>query len=94
MDDPRQILRKPLVTEKGTWLQEQYNQYAFLVRLDANKVQIKKAVEQLFPDVRVQRVATMTRKGKPRRTFGRFHYTQTIKRAIVTLRKGDAIDFF
>ena len=94
MADPRDILRRPLVTEKGTWLQETNNQYAFLVRRDANKVEIKRAVEALFPEVRVMGVRTMVRKGKPRRTFGRFHYTQEHKRAIVKLRAGDAIDFF
>ena len=93
-DDPRSIIRKPLVTEKGTMLQEKYNQYAFLVHRDANKIQIKKAVEELFPDVRVVDVHTMLRKGKPRRTFGRFHHTMDVKRALVKLREGDSIDFF
>ena len=92
--DAKQIIRKPLVTEKGTTLQDLYNQYAFLVHPEANKIQIKQAVEELFPEVKVQEVRTMVRKGKPRRTFGRFHETPSIKRALVTLREGDSIDFF
>ena len=90
--DPRQILRKPLVTEKNTLLQERFNQYVFQVHSDANKIQIKKAVEHLFDGVKVTKVTTMTRAGKPRRTFGRFHLTASFKRAIVTLREGDSID--
>ncbi len=92
--DPRQIIRKPLVTEKGTMMQELANQYTFLVHPEANKIQIKSAVEELFPDVKVLDVRTMVRQGKPRRTFGRFHYTTSFKRALVKLREGDAIDFF
>ena len=94
MDDPRRILKRPLVTEKGTWMQEVNNQFVFEVNRDANKIQIKKTVESLFPDVKVTRVNTMRRKGKQRRTFGRFHLTHELKRAIVTLRDGDNIDFF
>ena len=92
--DARHVIRRPLVTEKGTMQQEHSNQYAFLVHPEANKIQIKSAVQELFPDVSVKNVRTMIRKGKPRRTFGRFHYTAPMKRALVTLRKGDSIDFF
>ena len=92
--DARDIIRKPLVTEKGTMLQEKHRQYCFLVHPDANKVQIKHAVEELFPEVRVTDVHTMIRKGKPRRTFGRPHHTDSFKRALVKLREGDHIDFF
>jgi large subunit ribosomal protein L23 len=92
--DARQILLRPLITEKGTSQQEHSNQYAFLVHRDANRIQVGKAVEELFPEVKVMKVRTMVRKGKPRRTFGRFHNTPTIKRALVTLRDGDSIDFF
>ena len=48
--DARQIIRKPLVTEKGTMQQEHSNQYSFLVHPDANKIQIKESIEELFPD--------------------------------------------
>lgn len=94
MADARQVLLKPLVTEKGTSQQEKANQFAFLVHPDANRIQIKKAVEELFPEVKVRKVRTMIRKGKPRRSYGRYHYTNTTKRALVTLREGDNIDFF
>jgi len=90
--DPRQVLKRPLVTEKNTHLQERNNQYVFLVHPDANKIQIRKAVEELFDGVKVTQVRTHTRIGKPRRTFGRFHHTATTKRAIVTLRQGDTIE--
>ena len=92
--DSRQIIRKPLVTEKGTMLQDKHNQFALLVHNDANKIQIRKAVEELFPEVMVKKVTTMVRKGKPRRAYGRMHHTPKIKRAVVTLREGDSIDFF
>lgn len=91
--DARQIIRKPLMTEKGSSQQEHANQYAFLVHPTANKIQIKKAVESLFPEVKVEKVRTMVRKGKPRRSFGRYHLTADAKRALVTLRKGDTIEF-
>ena len=94
ISDPRQVLKKPLITEKGTTLQEKASQFAFLVNLKANRIEIRRAVEALFPDVKVVKVRTMIRKGKPRRSFGRYHLTPTIKRALVTLREGDSIDFF
>ena len=63
MDNPYKIIKKPLITEKGTFQTEQSNSYAFLVDAKANKCQIKKAVESLFK-VKVLSVRTMIRKGK------------------------------
>ena len=91
--DPRTILRKPILSEKGSVQQEKANQYGFVVHPQANKIQIKNAVEALFPEVKVLQVRTMIRKGKPRRSFGRYHMTAEVKRALVTLREGDHIDF-
>ncbi len=91
MLEARDIVRRPLVTEKTTYLQDALNQYAFLVHPDANRLQVKKAVEELFK-VKVEKVRTMIRKGKPRRSFGRAFTTRPFKRAIVTLRDGDKID--
>lgn len=91
MLEARDIVKKPLVTEKSTFLQDALNQYVFLVHPDANRLQVKKAVEQLF-SVKVEKVRTMIRKGKPRRSFGRQFTTRPFKRAIVTLKTGDKID--
>ena len=91
MLEARDIVKKPLVTEKSTYLQDALNQYVFLVHPEANRLQVKKAVEELFK-VKVENVRTMVRNGKPRKAFGRPITTRPFKRAIVTLRKGDKID--
>jgi ribosomal protein L23 len=70
MLESRDIVRRPLVTEKTTYLQDALHQYVFLVHRDANRLQVKKAVEELFK-VKVEKVRTMVRKGKPRRAYGR-----------------------
>jgi large subunit ribosomal protein L23 len=87
----REIVRRPLVTEKSTYLQDALNQYVFLVHPDANRLQVKAAVEELF-GVKVTDVRTLIRKGRPRRSFGKAITTRPAKRAIVTLREGDKID--
>ncbi|MBL8841641.1 MAG: 50S ribosomal protein L23 [Planctomycetes bacterium] len=91
MLEARDIIKKPLVTEKTTYMQDALHQYVFLVHPDANRLQVKGAVEQLF-SVKVTSVRTMVRKGKPRRAFGRPITTRPFKRAIVTLRDGDKIE--
>ena len=91
MLEARDIIKKPLVTEKTTYMQDALQQYVFLVHPDANRLQVKGAVEQLF-SVKVTSVRTMVRKGKPRRAFGRPITTRPFKRAIVTLRDGDKIE--
>jgi large subunit ribosomal protein L23 len=91
------ILRRPLVTEKNTDLQEAKNQYAFEVAIDANKIEIAKAVEKKF-NVRVLKVRTSVAKGKRKVQLtkkGRFEgYRNDRKKAIVTLHKEDKIDLF
>ncbi len=93
----KQILVRPLITEKNTALQEQYNQYFFEVSLDSNKIEIKKAVEKKFK-VRVTGVKTLIMKGKQKSQFtrkGRFSgFRADRKKAIVTLHKDDKIDLF
>ena len=83
-----QIVIRPWITEEATSLIEQ-NQYVFEVAVEANKIQIRQAVEELF-DVQVQNVTTMNVKGKLRRRRTRRGvtegYTKTRKKAIVTLR--------
>jgi large subunit ribosomal protein L23 len=92
MMDPYDIIIRPILTEKMTRLKELNNQYAFEVRKDANKIEIKRAVEERF-GVRVLKVRTINVRGKKRR-LGRFEGKRSSwKKAIVTLAEGDTIDF-
>ena len=84
-----ELLRRPLVTEKATLLQEG-NKYVFEVAQGAGKFQIKKAVEQAF-QVRVTKVNVITIPGKTRRAGRREITTSSWKKAIVTLEQGDKI---
>lgn len=87
------ILVRPLVTEKTTGLIEEANTYAFEVGRDSTKIEIGKAVEQLF-DVKVEQVRTMVVRGKLKR-FGRHHGKRpNWKKALVTLQEGEALNFF
>jgi len=91
--DTHRILEKPLVTEKGTLMAEGGNWVLFQVNRKANKLEIKRAVEQIFK-VTVLQVNTLTVKPKYRR-FGRFvGKTKSWKKAMVLLKEGDRIDFF
>ena len=88
-----EVLRRPLVTEKTSSQREEENQYAFEVAPDANKVEIRQAVEEVF-GVRVVAVRTSNVRGKIKR-FKRGHAKKpNWKRALVTLREGDSIDLF
>jgi large subunit ribosomal protein L23 len=93
----RSILIKPIITEKMTNLQEQGNQYAFEVDINANKLQIKDAIQKKF-NVKVQSVRTNTLKGKKKAQFtrrGRFTgFKATRKRVYITLAKDNKIDLF
>ena len=86
------VLRRPLVTEKNTILQAQ-NKYAFEVAKEANKPQIKQAVEKAFK-VRVTGVNVTKVSGKTRRVGRRMVQTPPWKKAVVTLRPGDKIEIF
>ena len=86
------IIKRVLLTEKGTRLSEEQNKYLFRVTKDANKVEIKRAVEELF-NVRVMAVNTMCRKGKKKRQrTAHFGTTAAWKRAVVTLHAEDSIN--
>jgi len=87
-----EVLRKPLITEKGTVLQAQ-GKYVFEVDDDATKSQIKQAVEKAFK-VTVSGVNVITMPGSQRVMGRRKFYTQPWKKAIVTLKPGDKIDIF
>ncbi len=91
--EPYQIILRPLVTEKGLHKAERLNQYAFEVNPLATKEEIRRAVEDLF-DVRVVKVRTQNRKGKPRRVRFRYGVTKAWKKAVVTLHEDDRINFF
>ncbi len=90
--NPRDILVRPVVSEKSYGLLDE-GKYTFVVSPDANKTQIKQAVEEVFR-VKVTGVNTLNRQGKRRRT--RFGWGKRVdtKRAIVTLAEGDRIDIF
>jgi large subunit ribosomal protein L23 len=91
---PEQVIRRPIVlTEKANLLREKHNQVVFEVARDANKVQIRDAVQKLF-NVQVTGVNTMVMRGKDRRMGRGYSKTQNWKKAIVTLKDGDSIDFF
>lgn len=92
MDNTNVIIR-PLVTEKSTHQQQTRNSYAFQVHRDANKPQIKQAVEKIY-NVKVVDVRTMNRKGKPRRAKFKMTTTPNWKRAVVTLDENSRIDLF
>jgi large subunit ribosomal protein L23 len=87
-----EVLRRPLVTEKNTILQAQ-NKYVFEVAKEATKPQIKQAVEKAFK-VKVTTVNVVNVSGKTRRVGRRIVRTPSWKKAIVTLRPGDKIEFF
>ena len=89
---PFEILRRPIVTEKSTDMQEN-GRYVFEVAPSATKHQIKWAVQQAF-DVRVAKVNTMKKPGKMKRYGPRFTRQKASKKAIVTLAPGDTITIF
>ncbi len=93
MYEEYKIIRRPLISEKGTTLKDDNNQLLFEVDKSSNKSEIKKAVEKLFK-VTVTEVRTMNRQGKPKR-LGRFAgKRKDWKKAILTLKEGDRVDFF
>ena len=87
-----EVLRRPLITEKSTVLQAQ-NKYAFEIADGANKLMIKQAVEKAFK-VKVMGVNVITMQGKAKRMGRRMVRTNPWKKAIVTLRPGDKIEYF
>ena len=93
MRGPDQVIRAPLISEKGSLLVETSNQVLFKVRPDANKIEVKKAVESLFK-VKVVKVRMARYLGKLRRVGRNMGRRPEWKKAYVTLREGDKIDFF
>ena len=92
------VIKRPIVTEKFTQLQESQNQYAFEVDRNATKSDIKAEIEKLYPTVKVTRVNTMIMPSKPKGRFTKGGYlrgrSSVWKKAIVTLKEGTEIDLF
>jgi large subunit ribosomal protein L23 len=91
--EPREIIWRPVVTEKSTIERESENIVTFAVDPHANKIEIKSAVEGLF-DVKVLEVRTATVRGKKRRVGKHVGHQPSWKKARVRLREGDSIEFF
>jgi large subunit ribosomal protein L23 len=92
---PREIILRPLITEKTTFMQERENTVCFEVAKGANKIQIRNAVEELF-DVQVVDVHVVNRKGKPIMRFGRVvNHGRSARKAYVKLAPGSKpLEFF
>lgn len=91
--DAYRIIKKPLVTEKSTALQEDGNWLAFRVHRGANKIQIKAAIEKVF-GVTVLQVNTLNMKGKSKRFGKNIGVSQNWKKAMIRLKDGDKIEMF
>ena len=87
------IIKAPIITEKSNRLKESYNKYTFKVALDANKIEIKNAVEKIF-NVKVLSVSTITVHPKQKRVGQHVGYTSAYKKAICKLAEGNKIDAF
>jgi large subunit ribosomal protein L23 len=88
--DIRNIIKKPIVTEKSSLLKEKDNKYTFMVDADANKFQIKQAIEFLF-NVKVESIHTANYKGKLKKVGAHAGYKSDWKKAIVKLQQGQEI---
>ena len=93
MKGPQDVIQAPLISEKGSLLAETTNQVLFKVRPNANKIEVKKAVEALFK-VKVEKVRIARYLGKIRRVGRSMGRRSQWKKAYVTLKEGDKIDFF
>ena len=96
MKDPRTVVLEPILTEKALNLKDQHQQYVFKVDRNANKIEIKNAVQKRF-GVRVTEIRTVNVKGKQRQRFTRrgrvTGFTAAYKKAIVRLAEGDKLEF-
>ncbi|HEX9786691.1 MAG TPA: 50S ribosomal protein L23 [Candidatus Binatia bacterium] len=93
MKGPHDVIKAPLISEKGTLLTENANQVLFKVQPDANKIEVKQAVETIFK-VKVVQVRMARYLGKMRRIGRSMGRRTDWKKAYVTLKEGDKIDFF
>jgi len=86
------IIKKPLFTEKGSSLKESQNKILVEVSRDANKIDIKKSVEEIFK-VKIEKVSTINIKGKWKRQGKSIGKRPDRKKAVITLKKGEKLDF-
>ncbi|MDI6890473.1 MAG: 50S ribosomal protein L23 [Thermodesulfovibrionales bacterium] len=86
------IIKKPLFTEKGSYLKESENKILVEVSPDANKLEIKKAIEEIFK-VKVEKVSTINIEGKWKRYGRSIGKRPDRKKAVITLKKGEKLDF-
>ncbi len=93
MNNPQDIVKKPLITEKSTWEGERHNRITFEVAMNARKPEIKKAIESLY-GVRVVGIATQVRRGRQFRNRYGTGVTAPWKRAVVQLHEDDRIELF
>ena len=93
MRDPRQIVIRPVVTERSTAEADERGAYTFEVAKDANKIEIRQAIEKLF-GVKVADVRTMNYRGKWRRMGRAVGRKPSYKKAVVTLAEGERIDVY
>ena len=93
MKDPRLVVKRALITEKGTALRELRNQYVFEVATDANRIDIKHAIETIF-SVKVRGVRTMQMRGKEKRQGRYVGRRSDWKKAIITLMPDQKIELF
>ena len=84
------LIKKPVITEKST-ANAQFNKYVFEVRNDANKINIKKTIEEIYK-VKVQKLNSLSTKSKPKVFKGQRGSRSELKRIIVTLKEGNTID--
>ena len=92
--NPHKIIIKPVITEKSTWLKEKNRDVCFEVAPNANKIEIKEAVEKLF-DVKVDSVRIVKKKGKTKQVGRNIGRTKNWKKAYVKLKKGEKmIEYF
>jgi large subunit ribosomal protein L23 len=93
MRDPRSVILRPVVTERSTLLQDDLRTYTFIVAKDANKLEVRNAVQSLF-SVKVESVRTANYQGKWRRVGRSVGRKAAYKKAVVRLAEGDSIDVY
>jgi large subunit ribosomal protein L23 len=93
MRDPRQVIIRPVVTERSTMQAEDSGKYTFIVQRAANKIDIKNAIQTLF-EVKVKSVRTANFRGKLRRVGRSEGFKSAYKKAVVTLAEGERIDMY
>ena len=90
---PQEIIKRPILTERATELSDRYNQVVFEIHHKANKHQVREAIEYLYPEVKVTKVRTSIIPGKLKRRGQSIGKRSNWKKAIVSLREDDVIDF-